>query len=70
MSDYKIETECVQGGYKPKSGEPRVLPIVQRNPADEKVSVYMFKALSVMHFLHVVLCDHVRRYVVNVRSVS
>ena len=29
MSDYKIETECVQGGYKPKSGEPRVLPIVQ-----------------------------------------
>lgn len=29
MSNYKIETECVQGGYSPKNGEPRVLPIVQ-----------------------------------------
>lgn len=29
MSDYSIETKCVQGTYKPKSGEPRVLPIVQ-----------------------------------------
>ena len=29
MSNYKIETECVQGGYIPKNGEPRVLPIVQ-----------------------------------------
>lgn len=27
--DYKIETKCVQGGYAPKNGEPRVLPIVQ-----------------------------------------
>ncbi|MDP4152085.1 MAG: O-acetylhomoserine aminocarboxypropyltransferase/cysteine synthase [Bacillota bacterium] len=25
----KIETKCVQGAYKPKNGEPRVLPIVQ-----------------------------------------
>ena len=25
----KIDTECVQGGYAPKNGEPRVLPIVQ-----------------------------------------
>lgn len=24
-----IETECVQGGYSPKSGEPRQIPIVQ-----------------------------------------
>ncbi|MDO5713790.1 MAG: O-acetylhomoserine aminocarboxypropyltransferase/cysteine synthase [Tissierellia bacterium] len=24
-----LETICVQGGYKPKSGEPRILPIVQ-----------------------------------------
>ncbi|MBV1756263.1 MAG: O-acetylhomoserine aminocarboxypropyltransferase/cysteine synthase [Dethiosulfatibacter sp.] len=29
MTNYKIETQCVQGTYKPKSGEPRVLPIVQ-----------------------------------------
>ncbi len=25
----KIETLCVQGGYEPKSGEPRTLPLVQ-----------------------------------------
>lgn len=25
----KIETKCIQSGYTPKDGEPRVLPIVQ-----------------------------------------
>jgi len=25
----KIETKCIQSGYEPKNGEPRVLPIVQ-----------------------------------------
>ncbi|MEG2081013.1 MAG: PLP-dependent transferase, partial [Oscillospiraceae bacterium] len=25
----KINTKCVQAGYSPKNGEPRVLPIVQ-----------------------------------------
>ena len=29
MSEYKIDTKCVQGAYKPKNGEPRVMPIVQ-----------------------------------------
>ncbi len=29
MNKYSIETNCVQGTYKPESGEPRVLPIVQ-----------------------------------------
>lgn len=29
MSDYKIETKCVQGGYTPGNGEPRQVPIVQ-----------------------------------------
>lgn len=30
MSDnYKIETKCIQSGWKPKCGEPRVLPICQ-----------------------------------------
>ena len=29
MSNYKIETKCVQGGYTPKNGEPRQIPIVQ-----------------------------------------
>lgn len=27
--DYNINTKCVQAGYEPKNGEPRVLPIVQ-----------------------------------------
>lgn len=29
MSSYNIDTICVQGGYEPKNGEPRVVPIVQ-----------------------------------------
>lgn len=29
MPDYKIETKCLQSGYQPKNGEPRVLPIYQ-----------------------------------------
>ena len=29
MSSYNINTICVQGGYEPKNGEPRVVPIVQ-----------------------------------------
>ncbi|MBC8536550.1 O-acetylhomoserine aminocarboxypropyltransferase/cysteine synthase family protein [Feifania hominis] len=29
MSKYRIETNCVQAGYQPQNGEPRVLPIAQ-----------------------------------------
>lgn len=29
MSDFKMETKCVQSGWTPKKGEPRVLPIYQ-----------------------------------------
>lgn len=29
MKDYRIETKCIQEGYKPGNGEPRVLPIYQ-----------------------------------------
>lgn len=29
MSNFKIETKCIQSGYKPENGEPRVLPIYQ-----------------------------------------
>ncbi len=28
-NDYRIETKCIQSGWKPKCGEPRVLPIYQ-----------------------------------------
>lgn len=29
MSSYKLATKCIQSGYEPKNGEPRVLPICQ-----------------------------------------
>ena len=29
MSDYRLDTKCVQGGYRPGNGEPRQIPIVQ-----------------------------------------
>ena len=29
MSDYKMSTKCVQGGYTPGNGEPRQIPIIQ-----------------------------------------
>lgn len=29
MSDYKINTKCVQAGYTPGNGEPRQIPIIQ-----------------------------------------
>ncbi len=29
ISDYSIETRCIQAGYEPKNGEPRVMPIYQ-----------------------------------------
>ncbi len=29
MSDYRIDTKCVQAGYTPGNGEPRQVPIVQ-----------------------------------------
>ena len=29
MSKYQINTNCIQAGYTPKNGEPRVIPIIQ-----------------------------------------
>lgn len=29
MSDYRIETKCIQSGYEPGNGEPRIVPIYQ-----------------------------------------
>ena len=29
MSNFKLETKCIQSGYEPGNGEPRVLPIYQ-----------------------------------------
>ena len=27
--EYRIETKCIQSGWKPKKGEPRMMPIYQ-----------------------------------------
>ncbi len=43
MADYKIDTLCVQAGYKPKSGEPRVLPICQSTTFKYDTSADMAK---------------------------
>lgn len=29
MNNYSIETKCIQSGWEPKNGEPRILPIIQ-----------------------------------------
>ena len=29
MKEYSVETNCVQAGYKPENGKPRVMPIAQ-----------------------------------------
>ena len=29
MTYHELDTVCVQGGWRPKNGEPRQLPIVQ-----------------------------------------
>ncbi|MCD7775408.1 MAG: O-acetylhomoserine aminocarboxypropyltransferase/cysteine synthase [Clostridiales bacterium] len=44
MSEYKIDTKCVQaGGWKPKSGEPRVMPIYQTTTYKYDTSADMAK---------------------------
>ena len=41
MSEYKINTKCIQSGYSPKNGEPRVLPIYQSTTFKYESSVEM-----------------------------
>ncbi len=41
MSDYRIETKCVQGGYTPGNGEPRQIPIYQSTTFKYDTSEYM-----------------------------
>lgn len=43
MSEYKIETKCVQGGYTPGNGEPRQIPIVQSTTFKYASSAHMGK---------------------------
>lgn len=51
----KLSTICVQGAYRPKNGEPRVVPIVQSTAYKYDSSVEMGdlfdlkKSLSLIH---------------------
>ena len=50
MSNYKIETKCVQGGYTPGNGEPRQIPIVQSTTFHYDTSEDMAKLLLLFSF--------------------
>ena len=41
MSEYRIETKCVQGGYTPGNGEPRQIPIYQSTTFTYDTSEHM-----------------------------
>lgn len=41
MSEYRIETKCVQGGYTPGNGEPRQIPICQSTTFKYDTSEHM-----------------------------
>ena len=43
QQDFKPETLCVQGGWQPKKGEPRVLPIYQSTTFKYETSEQMAK---------------------------
>ena len=42
-NQYRIETKCVQSGWQPKNGEPRVLPIYQSTTFKYETSEQMGK---------------------------
>lgn len=48
MSEYRIETKCVQGGYTPGNGEPRQIPIYQsttfKYDTSEHMGHFLFEA--------------------------
>lgn len=43
MSDFRIDTKCVQSGYRPGNGEPRQVPIIQSTTFKYDTSEYMGK---------------------------
>lgn len=46
MSDYRIETKCVQAGYTPGNGEPRQIPIIQSTTFKYATSEDMASSLT------------------------
>ena len=49
MSDFHINTRCIQSGYQPKEGEPRVLPIYQSTTYKYDSSETMGKVFNLEH---------------------
>lgn len=49
MSDYKMNTKCVQSGYRPGNGEPRQIPIVQSTTFKYDTSEDMGKLFDLKH---------------------
>ena len=54
MKKYAQETICIQGGYEPKNGEPRILPIFQSttykyDEADEVAKLFDLEAAGHMY---------------------
>ena len=43
MSDYRIETKCIQSGWQPENGGPRMLPIYQSTTFKYDTSEHMGK---------------------------
>lgn len=43
MSNYQIETKCIQSGWQPENGQPRVLPIIQSTTYKYETSDQMGK---------------------------
>ena len=48
MSNYKIETKCIQSGYEPGNGEPRVLPIYQSTTFQYTIAVIRWVVCSTL----------------------
>ena len=65
MDNYKIETKCVQGGYRPGNGEPRQIPIIQSttfkyNTGDDMGKLFDLEAEGYFYSrLQNPTCDHV-----------
>ena len=65
MSNYRIETKCVQSGYTPGNGEPRQIPIIQSttfkyNTSEDMGKLFDLEASGYFYSrLQNPTCDHV-----------
>ena len=57
MSDYRLNTKCVQGGYTPGNGEPRQIPIVQSTTFKYNTSEDMGKLFDLEASIALVLIN-------------